>query len=41
MSATLSIPEEVLLLTLDDETGRPLGVPAQAVALALAGAALM
>ncbi|HEY8611605.1 MAG TPA: GPP34 family phosphoprotein [Roseomonas sp.] len=41
MNATLTIPEEVLLLTLDDETGRPLGVPAQAVSLALAGAALM
>ncbi|WP_458097313.1 GOLPH3/VPS74 family protein [Roseomonas sp. WA12] len=41
MSPILPMPEEILLLTLDDETGRPHGVPAAAVSLALAGAALM
>lgn len=41
MSPILTMPEEVLLLTLDDETGRPHAVPAAAVSLALAGAALM
>ena len=41
MNAPLNLPEEVILLTLDDETGRPLAVPAQAVHLALAGAAVM
>ena len=41
MSAPLSIPEEVLLLCLDDETGRPVDLPAAALDLSLAGAALM
>ncbi|MBP0445209.1 GPP34 family phosphoprotein [Roseomonas sp. SSH11] len=41
MSIALTMPEEVVLLTLDDETGRPLGVPDQAVSLALVGAVLM
>ncbi|WP_376089189.1 GPP34 family phosphoprotein [Roseomonas sp. CCTCC AB2023176] len=36
----LTMPEEILLLTLDDE-GRPVGVPAPALDLAVAGAVLM
>lgn len=35
------LPEEILLLTLDDETGRPVGRPGMAAGLALAGAVLM
>ncbi|WP_052402003.1 GOLPH3/VPS74 family protein [Muricoccus aerilatus] len=41
MSAAVSIPEEVLLLCLDDETGRPVDLPAAAMDLSLAGAVLM
>jgi len=41
MSTPVSIPEEVLLLCLDDETGRPVGLPDAAMDLALAGAVLM
>ena len=41
MSVPVSIPEEVLLLCLDDETGRPVGPPDATVDLALAGALLM
>ncbi|WP_426957165.1 GOLPH3/VPS74 family protein [Muricoccus radiodurans] len=37
---TMTMPEEILLLTLD-EAGRPVGVPAPAVDLAVAGAVLM
>lgn len=35
------MPEEILLLLLDDETGRPVGLPGPAGDLALAGAILM
>ncbi|WP_027284525.1 GOLPH3/VPS74 family protein [Rubritepida flocculans] len=38
---SLSLPEEIALLTLDEETGRPLGRQGLAAALALAGAAMM
>lgn len=41
MTRPLNMPERILLLSLDDETGRPLDVPPEAVSLALAGAALM
>ncbi|MDQ1081729.1 GPP34 family phosphoprotein [Pseudoroseomonas cervicalis] len=37
----LTMPEEILLLTLDDATGRPIGLPGPAAELALAGAMLM
>ncbi|WP_338662306.1 GPP34 family phosphoprotein [Pararoseomonas sp. SCSIO 73927] len=37
----LTVPEEVLLLSLDDATGRPLDLPAAALSLALSGALLM
>jgi hypothetical protein len=37
----MTMPEEILLLTLDDETGRPIGLPGPAVDLALSGAVLM
>ncbi|MFB9969810.1 GPP34 family phosphoprotein [Pseudoroseomonas cervicalis] len=37
----LTMPEEILLLTLDDATGRPVGLPGPAAELALAGAMLM
>ena len=38
---TLTMPEEILLLLLDDETGRPVGLPGPAGDLALASAILM
>jgi len=38
---SLTMPEEILLLLLDDETGRPVGMPGPAGDLALAGAILM
>ncbi len=38
---TLTMPEEILLLLLDDETGKPVGLPGPAGDLALAGAILM
>lgn len=38
---SLSLPEEITLLTLDDETGRPLGRQGLAASLAVAGAAMM
>jgi hypothetical protein len=38
---TMTMPEEILLLLLDDETGKPVGLPGPAGDLALAGAALM
>lgn len=41
MSAAISIPEEVLLLCLDDGTGLPVGLPGVAMDLAIAGAVLM
>jgi hypothetical protein len=37
----LSMPEEILLLLLDDETGKPVGLPGPAGDLAVAGAILM
>jgi hypothetical protein len=37
----LTMPEEILLLLLDDETGQPVGLPGPAADLALVGAALM
>lgn len=37
----LTMPEEILLLLLDDETGRPIGLPGPAGDLALAGSILM
>jgi hypothetical protein len=37
----LSLPEEITLLTLDDESGRPIGRQGLAAGLAVAGAALM
>jgi hypothetical protein len=37
----LTMPEEILLLLLDDETGKPVGLPGPAGDLALAGAILM
>jgi hypothetical protein len=37
----LTMPEEIMLLLLDDETGKPVGLPGPAGDLALAGAALM
>lgn len=37
----LTMPEEILLLLLDDETGKPVGLPGPAGDLALAGAVLM
>ncbi|MCQ4158491.1 GPP34 family phosphoprotein [Roseomonas sp. GC11] len=37
----LTMPEEILLLTLDDATGRPIGLPGPAAELAMAGAMLM
>jgi hypothetical protein len=37
----LSMPEEIMLLLLDDETGKPVGLPGPAGDLALAGAILM
>ena len=39
--AALSLAEEVILLSLDDETGRPMGRAGMAPNLALAGALLM
>ena len=41
MSAPLSLAEEIVLLSLDDETGRPVGRGGMAPDLALAGALLM
>lgn len=41
MATTLSLAEEVVLLSLDDETGRPVGRAGMAPDLALAGALLM
>jgi golgi phosphoprotein 3 len=41
MSAALTLPEEIVLLTLDDATGRPLGRQGLASGLALAGALMM
>jgi len=38
---TLTMPEEILLLLLDDETGRPVGLPGPAGDLALVSAILM
>ncbi|NKE45699.1 GPP34 family phosphoprotein [Roseomonas frigidaquae] len=38
---SLTMPEEILLLLLDDETGKPVGLPGPAGDLALAGAILM
>lgn len=38
---SLSLPEEIVLLTLDDATGRPLGRQGPAAGLALAGALMM
>ena len=38
---SLSLPEEITLLTLDDETGRPIGRQGLAASLAVAGAVLM
>lgn len=38
---SLSLPEEITLLTLDDETGRPIGRQGLAASLAVAGAAMM
>jgi hypothetical protein len=38
---SLSLPEEILLLTLDDATGRPIGRRGLAASLAVAGAAMM
>lgn len=37
----LSLPEEIVLLTLDDATGRPIGRQGIAASIALAGAVLM
>lgn len=37
----LTMPEEILLLLLDDETGKPVGLPGPAGDLAMAGAILM
>ncbi|MGG5810442.1 GOLPH3/VPS74 family protein [Falsiroseomonas sp. CW058] len=37
----LTMPEEIMLLLLDDETGKPVGLPGPAGDLALAGAVLM
>lgn len=37
----MSLPEEVILLTLDDETGRPVGRQGMAAGFALAGAVMM
>jgi hypothetical protein len=37
----LTMPEEITLLLLDDQTGKPVGLPGPAGDLALAGAALM
>jgi hypothetical protein len=41
MTAPLSLAEEIVLLSLDDETGRPVGRSGMAPDLALAGALLM
>lgn len=41
MSQALSLPEEIVLLTLDDATGRPVGRQGPAAGLALAGALMM
>lgn len=41
MSQALSLPEEIVLLTLDDATGRPVGRQGLAAGLALAGALMM
>jgi hypothetical protein len=41
MTAPLSLAEEIVLLSLDDETGRPVGRGGMAPDLALAGALLM
>ncbi len=41
MSVALSLPEEIVLLTLDDVTGRPMGRQGLAAGLALAGALMM
>jgi len=41
MSAALTLPEEIVLLTLDDATGRPVGRQGMAAGLALAGAVMM
>ena len=38
---SLTMPEEILLLLLDDETGKPVGLPGPAGDLALASAVLM
>jgi Golgi phosphoprotein 3 len=40
-SVILTLPEEIVLLTLDDETGRSVGRQGLAASLALAGAVLM
>lgn len=37
----VTMPEEILLLTLDDATGRPVGLPGAAADLGMAGAMLM
>lgn len=41
MNQPLSLPEEIVLLTLDDATGRPVGRQGPAAGLALAGALMM
>lgn len=41
MTEALTLPEEIVLLTLDDETGRPVGRQGMASGLALAGALMM
>ena len=41
MSEALSLPDEIVLLTLDDETGRSVGRQGLAASLALAGAVMM
>jgi hypothetical protein len=38
---SLSLPEEIILLTLDDATGRPLGRQGLVASLAIAGAGLL
>ena len=37
----LTMPEEIMLLLLDDRTGRPVGLPPPAADFAIAGAVLM
>jgi len=41
VSAPLSLPDEIVLLTLDDESGRSIGRQGLAASLALAGAVMM